>query len=232
MFQGLPQYQGDISRRNRDIDIRNFTNRDLRSQRRQQELLARGESRRNALMNRLRGLRIKKNAQHQQQRAFSTFKTQLIQEVVAGVNCTEEELNNLDYFIEECLLKDLREQEEKLLVEQEAELIIKEENRGATAFQEFVRYNQHSEMPVECPICRDAYLEQTNANTIICKCGFRLSLDSDPLDLQDLRKRLELCFIEHAKFCPGSLEFANKNEFGITCLMVGCQTCQKTDVVI
>jgi len=228
MFQGLPQYQGDISRRNRDLDIQRFTNRELRSKRRQQELVQRGANRRNALLNQLRALRVKENRKFEQQQAISLFKSNLIQEV-AGANCTNHELEDLDHFLEEVLIKDIRQREEELFNEWHANMLFEEENWGA---DEFMRTKNISEDSVECPVCKDGYLEQVNMSTIVCKCGLRLSLGTDPLTIDDLKKRLQFCFIEHAKVCAGSLEFAIKNQFGISCLMVGCRTCQKTDVVI
>jgi len=90
-----------------------------------------------------------------------------------------------------------------------------------------------------CPVCNAGNLIRTPANVIICpntdngQCNLRLDVTCEGLSLANLRELLCRACSEHgATGCTGTLRFRSADQFGMTTLMAGCETCNASTMIV
>ncbi|KAH9513602.1 hypothetical protein Btru_033465 [Bulinus truncatus] len=121
---------------------------------------------------------------------------------------------------------DLIEKEQSLLNLQElCDSHIQEEEELCSALTNL------STDDVICPLCQKNTLME-HLGVIVCRCGLRINTEQDCITLKNVKDSLENGTSEHGESCDSRPSFHLSQNFGISNLLMTCESCDFLFIIV
>ncbi|CAL1529177.1 unnamed protein product [Lymnaea stagnalis] len=117
---------------------------------------------------------------------------------------------------------DLRNEEQRILCDR---YLQEEEDELCSALKTL------STDDVICPLCQK-YILLENKGVIFCNCGLRISTEQDCVTLKNVRSNILEGTAEHSENCEAHPKFQVSQKFGISNLLMSCETCDFLFIIV
>eukprot|EP00295_Goniomonas_pacifica_P029945 CAMPEP_0175935744 /NCGR_PEP_ID=MMETSP0108-20121206/21218_1 /TAXON_ID=195067 ORGANISM="Goniomonas pacifica, Strain CCMP1869" /NCGR_SAMPLE_ID=MMETSP0108 /ASSEMBLY_ACC=CAM_ASM_000204 /LENGTH=225 /DNA_ID=CAMNT_0017259733 /DNA_START=10 /DNA_END=687 /DNA_ORIENTATION=- len=138
----------------------------------------------------------------------------------------QEQYEEVMQFLEAAVQQEMKEAEAEILKQQEEAEKFEQERSSAQALA-------HLAAPsgLLCPVCRQSNLAQ-HLSSVFCRCGLRLDLKTDLLDLTQVGSLLSEAYIAHREACAHEPACAVQSQWGPQLLVMHCATCAFFKVIV